>query len=398
VVEDDELAREALAPLLAGAGYEVGFAENGCEALAQLRARPVPDIILFDLAMPAMDGWEFRAIQKNDPVLREVPAVAITADGSPQAMAISAEAYLRKPFGATVLLDTIERILAEKRRHAATAAERADGLTSLARLASAVGHEINNPLTIVLLNLAQAIRSLGPSIFALETRLKAPLTDLAVDTIRASLIDVAQMLEDGKAGAERIGATVAKLAHLNRHAPVFTATLDLHALIDGAIRRVWDRLRDGTRLIKCFATSPVIRGDRVALEQVFVDLLLNAAKAIPADSTGRNEIRIVTRVGAGPTGPEAVVEIHDSGIGLSAQAMARLFEPFFSTKPTGSGGGTGLGLTTARQSILKHGGRLTIDAQPTRGAVARVFLPITPAGDAVHAAVRDSGKLAGREH
>jgi len=177
VVEDDELLRDSLEPLLEEAGYDVAFAANGSEALTLLRARSIPDIILFDLAMPTMDGWEFRTIQKDDPLLRHVPAVAMTADGSHQARAISADAYLRKPFEPTVLLDTISRLLGDRIDEVTPPPGRAGELTALARLASAVGHEINNPLTIVLLNLTQAIQDLGSSVLALATPFKAPLTD-----------------------------------------------------------------------------------------------------------------------------------------------------------------------------------------------------------------------------
>lgn len=396
VVDDEELIREALEPLLEGAGYDVAFAEDGREALAQMRAGAAPDIILFDLAMPSMNGWEFRAIQKRDPLLSHVPVVAITADGSPQAEAISAEAYLRKPFGAQVLLDTIQRILADKNRQAAIPAERDDGVTALTRLASAVGHEINNPLTIVMLNMSQSIRELEPSILALKTPSKMPLTASEADNIAANLLGVVEILGDGKAGAERIRDTVAKLARLSHGDRNPRGFVDIHALLERSISCVWKQLGDRTRLIKCFGKVPAIRGDDVALEQVFVNLMLNAVDAIPADAPEWNEIRVVTRVAAGTNGPEAVVEVQDSGVGLSPEAAARLFEPFFTTKPVGSGDGTGLGLSTARQTVLDHGGRVTVEPQRTRGAIARVFLPIAAAEYATHSEAPSGDALAGR--
>jgi len=377
VVEDDELLRDSLEPILEEAGYDVAFAENGCEALALLRAGSTPDIILFDLAMPAMDGWEFRTIQKSDPLLGHVPAVAITADGSHQARAISADAYLRKPFEPALLLDTISRILGDRTDEGVIPGGRGSGLTALARLASAVGHEINNPLTIVLLNVTQAAQDLGSSVLALETPLQAPLTDRGADELRANLLVIAGMLDDGKAGAERIRETVAKLATLTHHDHSPPALVDLHLLIDRAIFRVWSQVSEKTRLVKCFGKVPRLQGDAAALEQVFVNLLSNAVEAIPADAEGWNEIRVVTRVEPGELGHDAVVEVFDSGVGLSAEAAARMFEPFFTTKPIGSGDGTGLGLATARQKVIGHGGRITVEPQPTRGAVARVSLPIS---------------------
>jgi PAS domain S-box-containing protein len=113
VVEDEERLRESLVELLEEDGYRVSFAENGRAALRQLQAETLPDVILLDLRMPVMDGWEFRSIQKNDPKLAHIPVIAISADGSPQAAAISAHAYLRKPVEGGRLLATIARVRQE---------------------------------------------------------------------------------------------------------------------------------------------------------------------------------------------------------------------------------------------------------------------------------------------
>jgi EAL domain-containing protein (putative c-di-GMP-specific phosphodiesterase class I)/CheY-like chemotaxis protein len=113
VVEDEEVIRDALGPLLEEEGYAVSFAEDGHEALRRLNSEALPDIIVLDLRMPVMDGWEFRTIQKDDPRLGLIPVVAVSADGSAQAAAISADAFLRKPVGPKELLATIERILVE---------------------------------------------------------------------------------------------------------------------------------------------------------------------------------------------------------------------------------------------------------------------------------------------
>src|SRR5881397_2528123 len=114
IVEDDRAIREPLSVLLRGEGYRVTLAENGQEALRKLRTEPSPDIIVLDLRMPVMDGWEFRAIQQQDPVLGLIPVVAISADGSAQAVTMSADAYLRKPLDPSDLLQTIEGILREQ--------------------------------------------------------------------------------------------------------------------------------------------------------------------------------------------------------------------------------------------------------------------------------------------
>jgi sigma-54-specific transcriptional regulator len=109
VIEDDGAVRASLAELLEDSGYQVSLAENGQVALQLLHSARIPDLIVLDLMMPVMDGWAFRAIQKDDPKLSLIPVVAISADRTRSATAISAHAYLRKPLDAGEFLRTVER-------------------------------------------------------------------------------------------------------------------------------------------------------------------------------------------------------------------------------------------------------------------------------------------------
>jgi CheY-like chemotaxis protein len=98
LVEDDGELRNSLCDLLRSDGYEVADAANGSEALAYLKDAPAPDLILLDLMMPVKDGWQFRIEQKKDPSIASIPVLAMSADDTPKAVAIDAEAYVKKPF------------------------------------------------------------------------------------------------------------------------------------------------------------------------------------------------------------------------------------------------------------------------------------------------------------
>ncbi len=150
VVEDDATIRESLSDLLEDEGATLTTATNGREALEFLRRGTTPDLILLDLMMPVMDGWEFRIAQRADEALAGIPLIAMSADRSAKAGAIAADAYVGKPLDFEALVGRIRSVVdeaAEKRR-AAT-----DSAASFAMMAAEIAHEINNPLTYVLANL-----------------------------------------------------------------------------------------------------------------------------------------------------------------------------------------------------------------------------------------------------
>ena len=374
VVEDDEIIREAIGLVLSEKGYAVAFAENGLEALRYLSTQVLPDVIVLDLRMPVMDGWEFRAIQKDDPRMGLIPVVALSADGSGQAAAISAQAYLRKPVEAKELLATIARVLAAQADSLAAQADETERLASLGRLAAAVGHEINNPLTFVMLNLNQSLERLRPSIQALEESEGSPLAQGLLGEIRDRLVMVADMLVDCQVGGERIRDTVSDLQRLSQRSTGQMRPLNVHKLIEESVAIAWNQIRHRARLVRNFGTLPLVDGDSTALGQVFLNLLVNAAHALPEGHAGDNEIRISTKVETDEAGSEVVVEISDSGAGMSPEVLSHIFEPFFTTKPTGQG--TGLGLSISRQTVALHDGRIAVESAVGKGTVFRVYLPV----------------------
>src|ERR1700754_2102928 len=151
VVADDLEIQEALRSL--GEGYVVWTSGDGREALNRLR-RDAADLIILDLMLPVMNGWQFRHAQRSDPALSSIPVIAVSADASAQASTIHAEHYLRKPFKAEELLLSVERILLQAERQRLSERLRsAERMALLGTVAAGMGHEINNPLTYVLGNL-----------------------------------------------------------------------------------------------------------------------------------------------------------------------------------------------------------------------------------------------------
>ena len=145
----------------------------------------------------------------------------------------------------------------------------------------------------------------------------------------------------------------------------------LRRVLDSSINIAWNEIRHRARLVKDYGDTPMVEGNESRLGQVFLNLLLNAAHAIPEGETERNEIRVSTRTdGRG----YAVVEIRDTGAGIPAEIRDRIFDPFFTTKPAGEG--TGLGLWICSGILSALGGEISVDSDIGRRAASfRVTLP-----------------------
>jgi signal transduction histidine kinase len=358
VVEDDTDIREALDGLLSMEGFRVTGCSNGREALDWLRASPKPDLILLDLMMPVMDGWQFRVAQKDDPELANIPVLALSADSTAKAAAIDAEAYLKKPVDYDTLIDTIDRLLvASEHRDLQSRLAQTDRLTSLGTLAAGVAHEINNPLAYVLLNLGFLAEELP--------RL------LPEDGGRSREVVVA--IDHARNGAERIRDIVRGLKTFSRPENDTRAPLDVVQVLEASLAMISNEIRHRARLVKNYAQGvPEVVANEARLGQVFLNLLLNAVQALPEGSVETNVVGVAVREGHPG---HVVVEVQDNGAGISPQVRGRIFEPFFTTKPVGIG--TGLGLAICHGIVTSLGGTLTFDSEQGKGSVFRVELPAT---------------------
>jgi signal transduction histidine kinase len=371
VVEDDVDIREALDGLLSMEGFRVKGCSNGREALDWLRCTTKPDLILLDLMMPVMDGWQFRVAQKDDPELAAIPVLALSADATAKAAAIDADAYLKKPVDYETLIDTIDRVLvASEHRDLQSRLAQTDRLTSLGTLAAGVAHEINNPLAYVLLNLGYVAEEL-PKLLAGNPAERAREVRLALDHARG--------------GAERIRDIVRSLKTFSRPENDAVGPLDVAQVLEAALAMIANEIRHRAKLVKDFVPVPEVVANEARLGQVFLNLLMNAVQALPEERTDTNEIRVVVRTASSH---RVAVEVHDNGIGIAPQVRGRIFEPFFTTKPVGIG--TGLGLAICHGIVTSLGGVLSVESEVGKGSTFRVELPALRHATSDHAAAHPS--------
>ncbi|HEX9288503.1 MAG TPA: ATP-binding protein [Anaeromyxobacteraceae bacterium] len=245
-----------------------------------------------------------------------------------------------------------------REREAEQRLARAARLAALGSIAAGVAHEINNPLTYVGSNLRFVADELARG---------------AVDAEgRAAMLDA---LRDAGDGAERVRVIVRQLTDLARVDRRGAAEwVDLRTALDECAGMVANEVRPRATLLREYQAAPAVMGERSQVIQVFLNLLLNAAHAIPEGNPAANSIRIAAR--ADPASGQVMVEVSDTGCGIPAASLERIWEPFFTTKPIAQG--TGLGLSLCKNIVAGLGGRIAVESRDSGGSTFTVWLRAAP--------------------
>ncbi|HEY0095673.1 MAG TPA: ATP-binding protein, partial [Archangium sp.] len=231
-------------------------------------------------------------------------------------------------------------------------------LATVGTLAAGVAHEINNPLTFVLGSLQLAARRL--------------LTPSGADTEEVDAI--LKHLTNARVGAERIQGIVRDLGTFSHPDERPPEPLDVRQVLELSVKMALGEIRHRARLVREYGPVPDVLADGSRLGQVFLNLLVNAAQAIPEGHADHHEIRLRTWAEE----RTVCVEVRDTGQGIPAELLGRIFDPFFTTKEVGKG--IGLGLSISHGLVQALGGELSVESEPGRGSVFRVRLPAAPAG------------------
>ncbi len=242
-------------------------------------------------------------------------------------------------------------------------------MAAVGQLAAGVGHEINNPLAYVTANIDFAKETL--SVLS-NPQQGAPGTPLPAE-VTQQLLDAAQALEEAQEGAQRVGRIVRDLRTFARSDNAEeTQVLRLRPIIEAALKLASSALKHRARVTCDFRESFPVKANEARLVQVFINLLVNAAQALPEGRAEENAIHITTDMSEDGF---VVAEVSDTGKGMPPEVLERIFEPFFTTKPVGQG--TGLGLSISKNLIERLGGSLTAQSTLGKGTTFRITLPAT---------------------
>lgn len=421
VVDDDRISQTILTANLRKRGYEVELASDGREALARLKSNPF-DVVLLDIIMPDIDGYEVLKAMKADEALRHIPVIVISqidrVDSAIRCIEMGATDYLSKPFNPVLLharlntslahkkmrdmeqeyltkiqaahdeleqrvkertaqlMDVNARLLGEieerkRAEEARRAAEgeleeqrllslRTDRLRALGEMAAGIAHELNQPLL--------GVRGLAEHLLiAMDRGWNTPEYK-----VRERLNMILEQSD--------------RMTHIIEHIRLFSREAgkpELHRVriedvIKAATNLIGEQFRARGIQLDCeLAKSlPRILVNPFSLEEVILNLLINARDATEEccrKPSGCPPVQLRVFGSGDEAVPGIVIEIIDQGAGIPTEILPRVFDPFFTTK--GPDKGTGLGLPISRSIVEQFGGTLRIESVPERGTVASILLP-----------------------
>lgn len=404
VVDDEECVRNLFATYLSES-FSCAGAANAQEALELLAREPFA-LVITDMQMPGLSGVEL--LRKITEHYGDTAVIIVSGINRTQrvmdAIRLGASDYLIKPCELDVLKISVERALERRmlmrnarrykqdleHRNAALARHKtemerlqaqvlqAEKMASLGQLAAGVAHELNNPAGFIYSNidlLKEYIDRIKSCLANYEQLDLSPDAAARIIEIKEKcdydhiVAELGSILSDCREGAVRIRDVVQNLRLFSRLDEAEVKRVDLIEGIESTVRLLAAYYRSGRiNLIRNYSEIPLVNCYAAQLNQVWMNLLVNAAQAI---GSGAGEVRIKTTRCEKHT---VMVSVSDSGPGIPPEALKKIFDPFFTTKPIGEG--TGLGLSISHGIIERHGGKIEAESEPGQGTTFTVYLPV----------------------
>ncbi|MBW2401089.1 MAG: PAS domain-containing protein [Deltaproteobacteria bacterium] len=278
-----------------------------------------------------------------------------SASGAPVPVAISTSRLNDKqgnPIGLVLVARDLREVASLRSRLVIS-----DRLAAVGQLAAGIAHEINNPVAFVRSNLGALYQLIGDVGSKMPAEIAAKVDE--------SLSEGRELIEESLEGVDRVAAIVRDVKGFSHAGEARPQRIDLNVLLDAVLRVSSPQIPAGCEIERRYAEIPEVLGAPQELQQVFLNLVVNAAQATESGDS----IRVTTF----REHDQVVTLVEDSGSGIAPEAIERIFDPFFTTKAVGEG--TGLGLAISYQIIASQQGRLSVESELGRGTCFRVELP-----------------------
>lgn len=390
VVDDNPTNLKLLLDVLGGDKFQVKIAKSGEEALKKLEYS-LPDIILLDIQMPGMDGFETCKYIQANPTTNTIPIIFMTSQDSVMSkvkgLQMGAVDYITKPFHQE---EVIARIDVHLRLHR-TQLQLLQAAKQLAvgQLAAGVAHEINNPINFIYGNLRHMEGYIG-SLLELIEHYEQQQDRFSIqrfqDEVNLNFVrqDIPKLLSSMSHGAERIRNLVRSLHNFSRFNESEWKQVDISEGLDNTLVLLSDRLRPitaeapGIKIIRDYQVVPQALCYPALVNEALMHLMLNAIEALERKILGAVSAfapELLIRTNVSEDQQHILIHIQDNGTGIDYGVQQRMFEQFYTTKKIGQG--MGLGLAIAQQIVeQRHRGKLTYESALGEGSCFTVHLPM----------------------
>ncbi|OUL37428.1 hybrid sensor histidine kinase/response regulator [Nostoc sp. T09] len=409
IVDDNPTNLSVLSQALKGAGFAVRVAEDGESAIELVQHKP-PALILLDVQMPGIDGFETCQKLKADPLTQTIPIIFMTAltdtENKVKGLSLGAVDYIPKPFEQAEVIarvrshlqlkqlsDRLEQRVAERTAALAQAQVQLvqqEKLSMLGQLVAGVAHEMNNPISCIISNMLPAQEYVADITNILQlcqqyhSQLPPELQEAIAQTdLEFLLEDLPNLLNSMQLSTERIKDISVSLRNFARTDTSVKIEVDIHPGLDSTLLILRHRLkglgqRPEIKVVRQYSPLPKVECYPGQLNQVFMNILANAVDALEEvwQQGKRVDNSLVINVCTEMLEPEFVtIRIADNGIGMTEAVRQQIFECLFTTKAVGQG--TGLGLAIAHQIVVeKHGGAIKVNSTLNQGTEFTIVLPV----------------------
>lgn len=374
IVDDVPHNIQVLANILKEAGYQLGFAKDGKAALTHMESAKF-DLILLDIMMPGIDGYEVCTKLKKDRRTRDIPVIFITAlhgtESKTKGFELGAVDYITKPFDAQEVLARVkthliirdyatklEQMIEERTRQLI----HADRLATMGTFSAAIIHEINSPLSYIMGNTKLLELFWNNARPILERHAEEDKTG----GLLKDVVEVDEWLKYLQDGCNRISRLAKSLKSYSRQSDAQKEQIPVLDIINDALYLVSHKLKiHGVMVNMTVSPNLKIYCEPQKISQVFVNLIDNACDAM-SDQKGR------ITIDSDSLNDHISIRIRDNGPGISEGIADKIFEPFFTTKRKDCG--TGLGLFIVSTIIKEHGGKISLSPFNGKGAEFIIIL------------------------
>jgi signal transduction histidine kinase len=377
VVEDNAHDADLIRLELGGAGRELIFRRvETAEQMAAALAEPW-DVVISDEALPSFDATAaFSMVRERN---LDIPFIVVSGrigdEVAVEAMRIGVHDFLLKGqlrrLGAAVERQLREAAVRAERRRIQEQLLISDRMASVGTLAAGVAHEINNPLAVVLGNLQSMSKDVQQIARGLESLQDSAgtMSTTRIARLQSTAAALADALRDADEAGERVRTIVRDLRVFSRSEGEIREAVDVHGVLESSLRMARNEIRHRATVVRRFGDVPRVYANEARLGQVFLNVIVNAAQAIPEGKANENTIVIATRRLA----EMVAVEITDTGGGIAPDLLPRIFDVFYTTKALGVG--TGLGLAICDRIVTAMNGRIEAESRLGSGTTIRVVLP-----------------------